>query len=130
MKNSALIKSLIVFLAIIAFSACTEEKKIRIINFPETDLATENLIPKPMKMIPTNGGFALDQFTAIYTTKNSDYEDVGNFLAEKIKGKTDLDVQVNVAEIPGMETVIYINQSDSLELNTPEAYQLYITKDS
>ncbi len=130
MKNSTLIKSLIVFLAIIAFSACTEEKKKRIINFPETDLATENLIPKPMKMIPTNGGFALDQFTAIYTTKNSGYEDVGNFLAEKIKGKTDLDVQVNVAEIPGMETVIYINQSDSLELNTPEAYQLYITQDS
>ncbi len=130
MKNSILVKSLLVFLTIMAFSACIEEKKKRVINFPQTDLSTENLIPKPMKMIATNGGFALDQFTAIYTSDNAGYEEVGKFLAEKIKGKTGLDIQVNVAEIPDMETVIYINRSDSLELNAPEAYQLYITLDS
>ena len=130
MKNSIFTKSILIFLLIIAFSACNEEKKKRVINFPQTDLSAENLIPKPMKMIATNGGFALDQFTAIYTSENAGYEEVGKFLAEKIKGKTDLDVQVNVAEIPNMETVIYINQSDSLALNAPEAYQLYITQDS
>lgn len=130
MKNSNLTKSLIVFIALIVFSACTAEKKKRVINFPATDLSAENLIPKPMKMVATKGGFALDEFTAIYTSENAGYEEVGKFLAEKIKGKTDLDVQVNVAEIPNMETVIYINQSDSLELNAPEAYQIYITQDS
>lgn len=130
MKKSTLTKSLLVFLAILAFSACAEEKKKRVIDFPKTDIATENLIPKPLKMIATNDGFALDAFTAIYTSDSAGYEEVGQFLSEKIKGKTDLNVQVNVAEIPDMETVIYINQSDSLELKTPESYQLYITQDS
>lgn len=111
--------------------SCTAEKKKRILNFPKTDMAKENLVPLPMKIIATNGGFALDQFTAIYTPANaSGYEEVGQFLAKKIKAKTNLDVQVNVEEIPGREGVIYINQSDSLELNAPEAYQIYVTADS
>ena len=131
MKNSIFTKALLVFLAIIAFSACTEQKKKRIINFSQTDLAAENMIPKPLKVISTNGGFALDQFTAIYTSENAKgFEEVGKFLAKKIKAKTDLDVQVNVAEIPDMETVIYINQSDSNDLEGSEAYQLYVTQDS
>lgn len=130
MTKNILTRSIIVFLALITMIACTEEKKKRVINFPKTDLAAENMIPKPLKLIATNGGFALDEFTAIYTSKNEGFEEVGKFLSKKIKGKTDLDVQVNVAEIPNMETVIYINQSDSLELNAPEAYQIYITPDS
>jgi hexosaminidase len=130
MSKSNLFRCLTIFFFVITIVACTEEKKKRIINFPKTDLSVENLIPKPLKMIPTNGGFALDQFTAIYTSETLGFEEVGSFLAKKIKGKTDLDVQVNVAEIPNLETVIYINQSDSMELNAPEAYQLYITQDS
>lgn len=131
MKNSTIIKSLVVLLTIIAFTACTEKKKKRIINFPKTDLAAENMIPKPLKVTPTNGGFALDEFTAIYTSENAaGFEEVGKFLAKKIKAKTDLDVQVNINEIPNMETVIYINQSDSTAFEGSEAYQLYITPDS
>jgi len=123
-------KSILFLLAIIFFAACTEEKKKRVINFPKTDLAAAAMIPKPLKVTATNNGFALDEFTAIYTSENEGFEEVGKFLSKKIKGKTNLDVQVNVAEIPNMETVIYINQSDSLELNAPEAYQIYITADS
>ena len=53
----------------------------------------ENMIPKPMKIIATDGGFALDEFTAIYTSENvSDFPEVGQFLAEKIKAKTNLDI--------------------------------------
>jgi len=131
MKNATLTKSLLLFLAIVTFGACTEQKKKRVINFPKTDLAAENMIPKPLKVISTNDGFALDEFTAIYTSENATgFEEVGKFLAKKIKAKTNLDVQVNVAEIPNMETVIYINQSDSTDLVGPEAYQLYITQDS
>jgi hexosaminidase len=131
MFQKNLLRSLVVFLTLISFIACTEQKKKRIIDFPKTDLAAENMIPKPLKIIPTNTGFALDEFTAIYTSKNSSgFEEVGKFLAKKIKAKTDLDVQVNVDEIPNLETVIYINQSDSTELADPEAYQLYITQDS
>ena len=130
MKKSNLTRSIIVFLALITVIACTEQKKKRVINFPKTDLAAENMIPKPLKVIATDTGFALDEFTAIYTSETAGFEEVGKFLANKIKGKTDLDVQVNVDEIPNMETVIYINQSDSLELNAVEAYQIYITADS
>jgi len=131
MRNATFVKTVLVFFSIIAFSACTEQKKKRVINFPRTDLASENMIPKPLKVIPTHNGFALDEFTAIYTSENAvGFEEVGKFLAKKIKGKTDLDVQVNAVEIPNLESVIYINQSDSTEFEGLEAYQLYITKDS
>ncbi|MBM1106441.1 beta-N-acetylhexosaminidase [Aurantibacter crassamenti] len=129
--KSVLIKLFLTCCLTTTIISCTQEKKKRVLNFPDTNLAAENLIPKPLQMIPTNGGFALDKFTAIYTSQNATgYEEVGQFLAKKIKAKTDLDVQVNVDEIPGREGVIYINQSDSLELETPEAYQIYITSDS
>jgi len=124
-------KSIFVFALILTLISCESEKKKRVLNFPPTDLSAENLIPKPLKLVATNKGFALDGFTAIYTSQNAKgYEEVGQFLAKKIKLKTDIDVQVNVDEIPGREGVIYINQSDSLELDTPEAYQIYITSDS
>lgn len=130
MTKSILLRSLMVFLSLITFSACEQNKK-RHINFPKTDLAAENMIPKPLQVIPTHDGFALDEFTAIYTSENAvGFEEVGKFLAKKIKAKTDLDVQVNVTEIPNMEGVIYINQSDSTDLEGHEGYQLYITQDS
>ncbi len=129
--KSLLYKTLLTLVLLTTIVACTAEKKKRSLNFPTTDLAKEDLVPMPMKIIATNNGFALDQFAAIYTSPNNgEYEEVGKFLAEKIKTKTDLDVQVNVEEIPNREGVIYINQSDSLELSVPEAYQLYITPDS
>lgn len=129
--KSIITKVLLILTIVISLASCTQEKKKRVLNFPETDLSAENLIPKPLNITPTNGGFALDEFTAIYTSTNATaYAEVGQFLAKKIKAKTNIDVQVNVDEIPGMEGVIYINQSDSLELDTPEAYQIYITSDS
>lgn len=109
---------------------CTEERKPRI-PMPETDLATANLIPKPLQIIPTNSAFALDEFTGIYTSKDATgFEEVGTFLAEKLANKTALQLPVNDASLSTIERVIYINQSDSTELNTPEAYQLYINQDS
>ncbi len=116
-------------LAIIIFS-CAEVKKKRVLNFPKTDLASENMIPKPLKVIPTEDGFALDEFSVIYTAKTEGFPEIGEFLSKKIKGKTQLDIPVNVAEVPNMEGVIYINRSDSLDLKAAESYQLYITPDS
>ncbi|NNE76865.1 MAG: family 20 glycosylhydrolase [Pricia sp.] len=129
--NSNLIKSLIISGLMVAILSCEAEKKKRVLNFPKTDLAKESMIPMPMKVISTEGGFALDEFTAIYTSENANgYPEVGKFLADKIKAKTNLDIPVNIEEVPDQDGVIYINQSDSLELNAPEAYQLYITQDS
>ncbi|WKX74980.1 family 20 glycosylhydrolase [Zobellia laminariae] len=129
--KSNLIKALFITCIFVALCSCESEKKKRVLNLPQTDLAMENLIPLPMKVIPTNSGFALDKFTAIYTSENADgFPEVGKFLSEKIHAKTSLDISVNAQQTPEREGVIYINQSDSLELNAPEAYQLYITKDS
>lgn len=129
--KSITIRILAVLFLVITFITCSKHKKKRVINFPKTNLAAENLIPKPLKVIPTFGGFALNKYTAIYTSRDAvGFEEVGKFLAHKIKSKTDLNLQVNVEEIPTVESVIYINQSDSFELDGPEAYQLYIKHDS
>ena len=121
----------IFFLAVaLVFFACSEKAKPRI-PMPTTDLSKVSLIPKPVKTIPTNSAFALDQFTAIYTSKNATgFAEVGSFLADKLKSKTNLSIPVNTQGANTIERVIYINQSDSLELNSPEAYQLYINQDS
>ncbi len=128
MIKSITIRSLTVLFLVFTFIACGKK---RVINFPKTDLAASHLIPKPLKVTPTNGGFALDKFTAIYTNKNiAGFEEAGKFLADKIKAKTNLDIKVNVDAIPDLETVIYINQSENTDLDGTEAYQLNITQDS
>ncbi|MBD0779157.1 beta-N-acetylhexosaminidase [Maribacter sp. ANRC-HE7] len=112
------------------FVACQGEQKKQI-EFPPTDLALENLIPKPLKVVPTNKAFGLDRYTAIYTNQSdASFAEIGRFLADKIKAKIDLDVPVNEEGTLPVERIIYINQSDSLELNAPESYELYITQDS
>ncbi|MEC7264386.1 MAG: family 20 glycosylhydrolase [Bacteroidota bacterium] len=110
-------------------AACQTKKKE--INFPTTDLASAPLIPKPLKTIATNSAFGLDSATVIYTsTIDPQFEKVGKFLSEKIKGKTGLELMVNTSPDGGTGRLIYINQSDSTDLETPESYQLYIKKDS
>ena len=130
MIKTVLIRSLFFLSLVFVFNACQEEKKIRII-MPTTDLSKVSVMPKPLKTIPTHSAFALDQFTAIYTSKNATgFEEVAQFLAEKLKSKINLDIPVNTETRNTVERVIYINQSDSMELNAPEAYQIYINQDS
>src|SRR5690606_33895891 len=122
-------KTLVLLTAIVLAASCQERKKE--IEFPRTDLAQAALIPKPLKTIATHSAFGLDSATAIYTTAaDPQFGEVGRFLAEKIKGQTGLDLMVNDSTAEKLERLIYINQSDSLELEGPEAYQLYIKKDS
>lgn len=122
-------RSILLFVAVICMTACQTEKKE--INFPKTDLAKAPLIPKPIKTIPTGSAFGLDAGTAIYTsTTDPEFEKVGRFLSDNIKSKTGLDVAVNASNGEKLERLIYINQSDSVDLESPEAYQLYIKNDS
>lgn len=130
MIKSAFSKYLIISIILLAVIGCTEKKK-RILNLPTTDMAEASLIPKPLKIIATNEAFGLDHTTSIYTSaSDKNFEKVGLFLADKIKSKTNLRLAVNDPEVPEVNGVIYINQSNSDELTTAEAYQLYITKDS
>ncbi|WP_108869543.1 beta-N-acetylhexosaminidase [Aquimarina aquimarini] len=123
--------SLFAILFTITTISCTQPKPKRVINFPETNLVEENLIPKPLEIISTNDGFALDKYTAIYTSKDVEgFEEVGNFLADKIKSKTGIELPVNIDTITTIETVINIRKSDTLDQNLPEAYQLHIAQDT
>lgn len=128
MRNSILLRTLVILLGITTIIACQEKREI--INFPKTDLSTENLIPLPLKITPTNSAFGLDQFTAIYTSNDAEFEKVGAFLSNKINTKIDLDVPVNTATDKTPTKVIYINKTENLELDNQEAYQMYITQDS
>ncbi|MEC8832277.1 MAG: family 20 glycosylhydrolase, partial [Bacteroidota bacterium] len=122
-------RSLLLFVAVICMAACQTEKEE--INFPKTDLSNMPMIPKPLKTIPTGSAFGLDAGTAIYTsTTDPAFEKVGRFLSENIKSKTGLELGVNSSSEAKLERLIYINQSDSVDLETPESYQLYIKKDS
>ncbi len=128
---SHLNRSFVLLLGIILILSCEKEKNKRVLQFPKTDLAAQNMIPKPLKVITTEGGFALDQFTAIHTSETATgFIDVAGFLAEKIQAKTKLDLSVNGTPSENQEGVIYIHRSDSLEHDAPEAYQLYVTPDS
>jgi hexosaminidase len=130
-KNSHLFKTLILLFFLVALAACQEKKTKKIIHFPTTDLAMEAIIPKPLKIIPTNSAFGLDKNTAIYTSQTSGgFYEVGKFLSDRIKEKISLAVPVNEAASGTVERVIYINRSDSTALTSKESYQLYITKDS
>jgi hexosaminidase len=130
MKKSILFKSLLVFTAFVAFIACLQEKK-KIINFPATDLTSENLIPKPLNITPTNSAFGLDKNTIIHTSENAaGFAEVGEFLSEKIKWQIDLDLPVNASSEATSQRIIYINQSDSTTFSSKEGYDLYITQDS
>ncbi|MBT8184691.1 MAG: beta-N-acetylhexosaminidase [Eudoraea sp.] len=118
------------FAIFLAMSSCTGEKR-KVINFPATDLAMEDMIPKPLKITSTNSAFGLDQYTAIYTSQtNSGFNEVAEFLSDKIKGKTGLNLPVNESDAGQVDRIIYINKTDSSEIKGTEAYQLYITNDS
>ncbi|MEO0570512.1 MAG: family 20 glycosylhydrolase [Bacteroidota bacterium] len=101
------------------------------IAYPETDLGATHLIPKPLKVVPTNSAFGLDAKTAIYTTQtDGEFEKVGEFLASKIASRLNLTVPVNTTELEAVERIIYIHQTETLDSDGPEAYQLYIKNDS
>lgn len=130
MYRSHLTKALFLFALALLALGCQKEQKKRI-PMPTTDLSSEPLMPKPLKVTPTHSAFALDQFTAIYTpAEATGFKEVAHYLAEKLKEKIALDIPVNTAGNNAIERVIYINQTDGVQDKSPEAYQLYINQDS
>ena len=114
----------------LVFLSCKQEKEPRILNLPKTDLTQSDLIPKPVEITAAHTGFPLDRYTAIYTLQDSTgFDQVGLFLAAKVKEAAQLDVPVN-EKAPDQQSVILIKKSDSLSTENSEAYQLTISKDS
>ena len=58
-------KSFLTICALILIGGCTQAPEK--IAYPETDLSSANLIPKPLKVVPTGSAFGLDNKTAIHT---------------------------------------------------------------
>jgi len=130
MLKSTFVRTLSILFILMYLMSCQEEKE-KPIPFPPTDLAKENFMPMPLQVSPTHSAFALDRYTAITTSKEaSDFEQVGQFLAKKIESKIELEVPVNKEVPEGTKRIIYINRSDSLQMDSPEAYELNIGQDS
>ncbi len=128
MKISLVVKHLIVLLSISFLVSCQTNNN-RIINFPATDLQSEHIIPKPLKIHSVGGGFALDEFTKINCVEDKAFLDAAHFLQNKIEDKTGLITPINTNR-EDAEGIIVINKI-SKGLNTkPEAYQIQITSDS
>ncbi len=128
-KKQKFYRFLLVALSIFVFAACQESK--RDIPMPPTNLETENLIPIPSKIVATHSGFRLDQFTRLEVLPADEgFIGVGSFLAEKIKQKTGLLLELNPLDAKSIDPVIYIAQKEGVDWVNNEAYQLLITKDS
>ena len=78
-----ILKALAFLLMVLLMSSCTQQK--RKLDLPSIMLTTDYLIPNPVKLTATNSSFPLDQYTVITTSGEEGMEDVGLFLAEKIK---------------------------------------------
>jgi len=127
MKKSIVFK-LAIIVCFLSFMACKEEKPP--INFPETDLSKSILVPLPLNVSATKTAFGLDQNTTITTaTGEEGFDEVGQFLVDKMASKIGLRLNVNDSEAAA-ERVIYIAQSDTLSLDSKEAYTIRINLDS
>lgn len=112
---------------VLLVSSCTQQK--RELNLPNIMLTTDFLIPHPLELTATNASFPLDKYTAITTSGDEAFEDVGLFLAEKIKATTNLDLLVNPSGTDNVETAINIQFADDFETDNLEAYRLSIGKE-
>lgn len=131
MKSSNAFKLVTSLFILILLIAC-QQKELPVYNLGETDLSRENLIPFPRIVEASNGGFALDPYTAIYTSseESSEFESIGQFLAQKIAAKTGLTLPVNNPEVERTDRIINIIAKDSEELAGEEAYELHIDRDT
>ena len=122
-----ILKATALLLIVLLASSCTQQK--RELDLPNIMLTTDFLIPHPLEVTATNASFPLDKYTAITTSVDEGFEDVGLFLAEKIKATTNLDLQVNPTGTDGVETIINIQLANDFDTDNLEAYRLNIGTD-
>lgn len=130
MRKITFPKLLFTISAICILGSCESEKRVPL-NFPPTNLADEALIPKPLEITATGGGFGLDQYTSVITdASDGEYAAVGSYLAEKIREQTGLYLQLNPAETAVGERNIFILKDEEGLNRKAEEYFLRISADS
>jgi hexosaminidase len=98
------------------------------IVYPQTDLSTTALIPKPLSLKASGAAFGLSQFTGIYTTvQEPEWEAVAQYTATELGATTGLVLPVNPDAATEIHNGIYLMQQD---MGGPESYEIRIGRDS
>lgn len=129
--KTALIPKLSMLLVLLLYITSCQDRQIPVYDLGESDLGKENLIPYPMIVTNEQGGFALDQYTGIFTSaQDSAFEEVGIYLANKINGKTGLSLMVNDGGTQRLDRSIHLIQDENLDVPGDEAYEINIGRDT
>ena len=116
MKNT---KFLVLLMTFAAFLSCTNEEP--------TNLAKNNVIPKPVSVTATGKSFLLNKETSILVQGNSDeLMKTANYLSEKLQPATGFELAVEATEAVPTKG-IYLTLSEDSELGD-EGYELTIEK--
>jgi hexosaminidase len=93
-----------------------------------TDLASENLIPKPVSVVSAGGTFDLTDQTDIYIQgESAELKQIGQYLADKLNPSTGLGIEVKSTTEAPAEGNIYLSLSGNDSELGDEGYQLNIT---
>ena len=93
-----------------------------------SDLAKENLIPKPVSAISERGSFDLTDQTDIYIQGESvELKQIGQYLADKLNPSTKLGIEVKTTTVaPASGNIYLLLSANDTELGD-EGYELTIT---
>ncbi len=96
-----------------------------------TDLSKENIIPKPVSVVPTGDSFDLTDQTDIYIQgESAELLKIGQYLADKLNPSTGLGIEVKTTtEVPASGN-IYLSLSENDTELGDEGYELTITEKS
>ena len=95
---------------------------------PPEGLSGNNVIPKPVSVIPATGTFTLSEKSVIYLTgESTNFKPIGQYLADRLNPATGFNTLVRVAEGDKTSGNIYLSLSSADTLLGNEGYQLEIT---
>ncbi len=96
-----------------------------------SDLSKENMIPKPVSVVPAGGSFDLTDQTDIYIQgESAELNQIGQYLADKLNPSTGLGLEVKTTvEIPAPGNIYLSLTGNDAELGD-EGYELSISDKS
>ncbi len=120
-KQNPALKALIVII-MLTFQMCSSQKT-------DSDMSKENLIPKPVSVVPTGDYFTLKPNTPILVLGGSEeLTRIGEYLAGILRPSTGYPVNVKSASKEPVRNAIYLNLSDYCQVPGEEGYELTITR--
>ena len=120
MRN--LLKSFILLIIVALFSACDKPTP--------KDLAKEDLIPKPSKVVATGSSFELEDEATIYVESgNSEVKNIGIYLANLLKPATGYAFDIKDADSAEEDDAINLMIDDSASQLGEEGYTLTINEE-